>query len=552
MKKRIIKCIALVLAFNCFGMMASANDIPYEIEYKYSESKMTISGTSENENDVMAIQILKGGVSFDDEYAITDVLYTNQFKTGEDKKYVFDIDFTATDNDYEAGVSSKTQGIKTPFTVHLVSQEEFTAAYTAVNGYVEADNFADFCSYINANADDLNMSFSLTNGKTLNSELTDYYAYLKTNPLQTANETDNTKKYKTYITSYELNNGKITNIDDYMSQLNYDDDDVYTLYDGIAESDEIQKYFTSKMTNKSITDLTKFENVAKEALMLTTVRYSDGIDDIKDVIGKYGSVINISGTISDSGYRQLSGNDYADGAALKIAFDAQKGSGGGGGGAGGGSGSGAGSNKKDESPLSGAVIYNPVQTEGSKPSAPVKTVFNDIDGVLWASEAIHALADKGIINGKGENIFAPNDTVTREEFTKMLIGAMGISEDEYSGNVFADVPDDAWYVKCVNIANKNGIVTGTGEGKFGVGVNITRQDMAVMLYRALLARNANVSVTDVTFGDKDSISDYATDAVSALTNLGAINGVGDNRFDPLGYATRAQAAKVIYGILNQL
>lgn len=552
MKKHIIGSIALILSANCFGVMVSAQDIPYEIEYKYSESRLTVSGISDYAEDVMAIQILKDGISFDSEYQITDLLHANQFITAEDKKFIFNVEFDAADSDYEAGVSSSKSGEKTEFSVHLLSKSEFEAAYSNVNTYVASDDFSGFCTYINKNADDLNLLFSLTKGKTLQNELTDYYTYLKANPLQTQNEIQNGQIYKTYITAYGLNEGSISNIDEYMGQLYFEDENVYLLYKDIAEDAEIQEYFTSKMTKKGITDLTEFSDESKEALILTTVKYSDGSDDIKNVLTKYGNIVGISGTASDSVYRKLAGNDYEAGSDLKAAYERLKDNGGvqgnGSGNVGGNSGgNGGGGNGSSDFPLSGGIAYNPAQDDNKQ----LKIVFNDIDGVLWASEAILALADKGIISGKDENIFAPDDAVTREEFTKMLIGAMGLSDAEYGENIFADVPEGAWYLKYVNIASKYGIVEGKGNGSFGVGENITRQDMAVMLYRAMQSRNADVNASEVTFADSDLISDYAKNAVSALSNIGAINGVGDNRFDPLNYATRAQAAKVIYSIMNQ-
>lgn len=547
------KIIAFMMAAGCFGIMASAQSGPYDIDYKYSESRLTISGETGASGDVAALQILKGGVEFGSGYTIDDVLHADQAITDENNAFVFNVEFDASDSDCAAAINSKAGGQKTEFSVHLISKEEFENAYAELNALAEADDFAGFCAYINENADDLNLLYSLTDGKTLGTELENYYTYVKENPLDTQNEENNTKIYRTYITAYELAKESIKNIDGYMDELYFGDTDIYEKYKETADSTEVKEYFTDKISGGKISDLDEFYDAAKEALILTTVRYADGSDDIKNILKEYGEVIGITDTASDSVYRQLAGKDYNSGDDLKDDYNELKSSaskpGGGGGSTGGGSTGGGSTGGSNGPSIGGGITYNP--TPGTDKDE-LKITFNDIDGVQWASEAILALADKGIISGKAEKIFAPDDPVTREEFAKMLIGAMGLSDEEYGDNIFSDVPADAWYAPFVNIANEYGIVTGRDDGTFGVGDNITRQDMAVMLYRALQSRGADVDVTDITFDDGGDISDYAKDAVSALCNLGAINGVGDNKFEPMGTATRAQAAKVIYSVLEQL
>ena len=179
--------------------------------------------------------------------------------------------------------------------------------------------------------------------------------------------------------------------------------------------------------------------------------------------------------------------------------------------------------------------------------------FDDIEGVDWASEAILALADKGIINGKAPNQFNPYDAITREEFVKILIGAMGYKPNDYLKNVFADADESDWFCKYINIAYDKGLVKGVGKDLFGVGENITREDMCVMLYNALKLKNSNISEgASVPFEDSDEISDYAKTAVGVLTEYGAINGVSETEFQPKGNATRAQAAKVVYLVYDKL
>ena len=165
---------------------------------------------------------------------------------------------------------------------------------------------------------------------------------------------------------------------------------------------------------------------------------------------------------------------------------------------------------------------------------------------------ILALADRSIINGVADDRFEPARNITREEFVKILVGALGASDRGYTGNKFVDATDNDWFVKYINIAAELGVVKGIGDGMFGTGRNITRQDMAVMLYKALEYRNVSMASDGFVFDDDAQIADYAKPAVSALHNMGAINGVTETTFEPLGLATRAQAAKIIYSVLNEL
>jgi len=175
-------------------------------------------------------------------------------------------------------------------------------------------------------------------------------------------------------------------------------------------------------------------------------------------------------------------------------------------------------------------------------------VFNDIDDVSWAKTAILAMSEKGIIAGDGKGNFNPNTSVKREEFVKMLVVAADMHKAD-AKCAFDDVSDGAWYSSYVASAFNNNMVYGISEKAFGVGSDITRQDMAVMCYRA--AKNANKlgKVREsVQFADESKMSEYAKEAVTALYEAGAINGIGDDLFDPAGTATRAQAAVIIYNL----
>lgn len=180
-----------------------------------------------------------------------------------------------------------------------------------------------------------------------------------------------------------------------------------------------------------------------------------------------------------------------------------------------------------------------------------KNTFGDIDSVPWAKEAIEYLFEKNVINGIGNNEFAPMDAVTREQYIKMIVLAFDIADGKYE-NEFSDVKSTDWSCKYINFAVGAGIVTGMENNLFGVGYDITREDVAVICYRALKSKGVVLDSSAYEFADENSISDYAKEAVTCLANAGIINGEGNNMFNPKAKCTRAQVAKIIYFALNYL
>jgi len=203
---------------------------------------------------------------------------------------------------------------------------------------------------------------------------------------------------------------------------------------------------------------------------------------------------------------------------------------GGGGGGGGGGG------------VSGPVITEPIQMQKGE-------AFTDLDAVPWAKESINTLSAKGIINGVGDNKFAPNDTVTREQFVKMMVVAFKLNGKDTSG--FADVDSSAWYAPYIGAAVQNGIINGISAESFGVGSNITRSDIAVICTR--IAKKCSIALPEASepiYTDAHSIPDYAKESAAVLQLAGIMTGDGSGCFAPKEYATRAMAAKIIHMLMT--
>ena len=209
-----------------------------------------------------------------------------------------------------------------------------------------------------------------------------------------------------------------------------------------------------------------------------------------------------------------------------------------------GGGQGPGSSSSSDSP-SGDTAAS-IGREPSESTDEKTCPFNDLDDAAWAKEAISSLYILGIVNGREKTKFDPNGLVSRAEFVKMLVLASGGTDSAATAS-FSDTAAGDWHYQYIATAVSKGLIKGVGNGKFGTSDTIMRQDMAVMLARAL---GADVSIAESAFSDDAYISDYAKGAVGFVQKKGIMNGMGDNRFDPVGKVTRAQAAKVIYEFLK--
>ncbi len=177
--------------------------------------------------------------------------------------------------------------------------------------------------------------------------------------------------------------------------------------------------------------------------------------------------------------------------------------------------------------------------------------FSDLDEAEWAREEIEYLLEKGIVSGRGNGKFEPNLTVSNAEFVTMLVNAFGISKISEKSS-FNDIPQDAWYGDWVSSAENVNLLTEVYRERFNADESITRQNMAVLLYRA--ASFAGCGFENVEqkqfFADKDLFTEISAKPISVLQTSGVLQGDGNKHFNPLNPLTRAEAAVAIYNALN--
>ncbi|WP_147273188.1 Ig-like domain-containing protein [Anaerobacterium chartisolvens] len=184
--------------------------------------------------------------------------------------------------------------------------------------------------------------------------------------------------------------------------------------------------------------------------------------------------------------------------------------------------------------------------------AYIYKTFDDIQKYPHAKASIEVIASKGIIDGKSELEFDPDKEITRAELIQMLVKALGLTTSFTES--FSDVDPSHRYYKELGIAKKIGLAKGGGENRFSPDKRVTRQDMMVFCYRALvLSKKLNPGLSEAQldrFSDRSRIASYAIEAASAMVKEGIIGGSGQ-KINPLANATKAEAAMVMYRILKK-
>lgn len=175
------------------------------------------------------------------------------------------------------------------------------------------------------------------------------------------------------------------------------------------------------------------------------------------------------------------------------------------------------------------------------------TPFTDVSSSDWFSSDVLFAYEHKLFQGLTDTTFSPDTRMNRAMLATVLSRLAGMANSAPSAG-FSDVADDVWYADAVNWAAWAGIVNGMGDGTFAPNNNVTREQMAVMLYR--YARDfvgiEVPSTGDLTaFPDRAAISTWARDALSWAVGHGIMNGYSDGTLSPGGTASRAEVAAML-------
>ena len=219
--------------------------------------------------------------------------------------------------------------------------------------------------------------------------------------------------------------------------------------------------------------------------------------------------------------------------------------------------------KETDTTLSGKAtkISVPAGKVKEDPTVPsrgdVTKVFKDVPADAWYVNAVQFVYDRSIMNGTSETLFSPHMILTRGQFVTVLYNMENRPDTKYNKKTFKDVKEDAYYALPVMWAYENDITSGVGDGLFGPDQNITREQLATMLYKYAIVKNYKTNINKKAlndYPDRTKVSDWATEAMQWAVTNGVMSGKADkngNILDPKGQASRAECAQMIKNLLEK-
>ena len=363
-----------------------------------------------------------------------------------------------------------------------------------------------------------------------------------------------TTALNTGIIMEALNEGKVSDIDIIKSMT--DDSGMTVSYEKIdlIEKDK-QKNIISDVSGKNFASSDDYEKLLSESIFMNVLYYAKDMtnEDKKVFFEAYAGKLGLN----LSNYNKLSANKKSEAIAKLIAANdaslkllqsslddicegiasvtTNTNSGGGGGGSSGGGAS------SGESGIRAVYGNAAVSAAGG---------LTDLSQCEWARPAIEFLVNNNMISGYEDNTFKPSKNISRAEFIS-IIARKYLPQNSFTQS-FSDVASGSWYFDHVESAYNNGIISGKDNDLFAPNENISRQDMAVILYRLAGFLGHELTGEQEAFADDYSIAEYSRDAIYSLRAAGIVNGDEKGCFNPNSAATRAEAAQMIYGFVKYL
>jgi len=569
MKKYIkfLLCSSLITA--CLYQVAAAKNL-ISLQYNPDEGIVSISGNAGKEyaGENVTVTVMQAGLGSADVSGITKenvsgyIQYATQVKIENDGSFddVFPI-FNGVTGNYNVRISCPGENALYVKDIYYVTSQDVDELLAQVNSSQDSQNVKKLIK-----AEKLNNLILPTAFKELDDEDIDKVsnAVFQNKPFETVSDIVKDVKEESILALFK-GEDKSSIIEGYVNEYNEyfaKNPEVYTLYSNLTGKNEVFENIVGQEYSNMNAMCENFEqNVIIEYLSEQSVwtfiksellSYSEkypqypvfksldlaefkALSDNKQYSVVQKIITNNESVTGAESFAQLFNQAIKDAKNTSASNS----------GSGSGSGSGGGSQSVSDSGFGGVSMSNPSN------SGKTESVFADLESVAWAKDAILALKEKGIVSGRSETEFAPTEPVKREEFIKMLTVSFGLEANGYAAD-FKDIEINSWYHPYVSTAQKHKIAYGDEEGNFGVGKNITREDMAVMLYRIVALQGVDLAEIEeqAVFSDCEEISDYAREAVSLLQQANVINGMENGTFMPKKTSTRAEAAVMLYGILK--
>ena len=193
------------------------------------------------------------------------------------------------------------------------------------------------------------------------------------------------------------------------------------------------------------------------------------------------------------------------------------------------------------------AVFTALEQEEEQP------LFSDVAEDDWYYDAVAYVAENGIMSGTDGSCFSPNGTLTRAMLSQILY-AMEDKPAVSGAATFSDVAAGAWYADAVNWTAAQGIVAGMGENSFAPDAPVTREQLSLILYGYARYKgyDTSASVSLSGYADRDSVAVWAADSMGWAVSEGLISGRPGGYLDPAGTATRAEVAQILMNFCEDL
>ena len=191
-------------------------------------------------------------------------------------------------------------------------------------------------------------------------------------------------------------------------------------------------------------------------------------------------------------------------------------------------------------------------TPDPTPVIPGSELYADVHSGDWFYDMVKYVTENGYMNGIGDNLFAPNASLSRAMVAQIVYAMEG--KPSAPAGAFSDVKAGDWFADAVNWAASQGIVAGFEDGTFRPNEDVTREQLAVILagYAKMKGQDGMATADLSGYGDASQISDWAVDGVRWAVEKGIISGKPGNLIDPKGTATRAEMATMIQNLKTKV
>ena len=541
----------LFVLFPICSVSAAITDL--NIEKDFSNNRIVISGTALADESI-TLQILPEDTTLSDFVMKSDdeknaaVAFVYEEKASETGEFSIDAVIKTQGNYVLYVATNDTSVIPKSNSISFYTSTDYATVISTLN---DKTNETDFVTYAKEKKSELGFDESINDVISIDDILKFMYNAIDGANLDSAKFAYNVNLYKNSFAAEALNRNKISEVFPYVKNIIDDDATLKKYWEQYVVNDEIEKFLVSKISGKTINSLGDLKLKLQEGLVLAATKYPNGYMSLYNLYSDYKDIIGLSSVSSDSTvYSEIGAKEYADITTLKNTYNSKVSTSNSQGGSASNNSNGGNRVTAGGSSIGSIIIGGQVDNGTEVLNQPINLKFIDLTTYEWAYPSISRLFEAGIVNGISDNQFAPSREVKREEFVKMVVAAMGL--DIGSGSVFDDVDDSQWYAPYVYSAYNAGIINGVSNNNFGVSTNIRRQDMAVIIYKAIVLNGYMNKESDLKFGDSDDISDYAKESVEQLVALGIISGMDNNRFAPMEVATRAQAAVIIERAMKYL